>query len=62
MTSDVHTLTIAEAATALDVAPATVRRWANKGRISVIRYPSGRMRIPQAELDRVLKPSETAAA
>lgn len=57
MTSDVQNLTIAAAADKLDVDAATVRRWANKGRIGVIRHPSGRMFIPESEVTRILTPS-----
>lgn len=62
MTSDVHSLTITEAARELDIAPATLRRWVAKGHISVIQHPSGRMRVPPAEIARVLEPRRTPAA
>lgn len=62
MTSDVHSLTITEAARELDIAPATLRRWVARGHISVIKHPSGRMRVPLDEVSRVNEPHKTSAA
>ena len=62
MTSDVHSLTISEAARELHIAPATLRRWVAKGHISVIQHPSGRMRVPPEEVARVNEPRKASSA
>lgn len=50
-----------EAARALGLSSETVRRWAREGRIRAIQTPSGHLRIPQDEIDRIRKgePSPT---
>lgn len=62
MTPEVQkSLTVSAAASELHVDAATVRRWAKKGTIAVIRYPSGRMLIPESEVTRILTPSVPSA-
>lgn len=47
-------LTVPEAAERLDVHPATLRRWIADGNVAIITLPSGRRRVPAAEIDRIL--------
>jgi len=47
-------LTPAEVARELAVTPQTVRRYIAQGRLSCSRLPSGRIRIPRAEVERML--------
>ncbi|MCI0722938.1 MAG: helix-turn-helix domain-containing protein [Acidobacteria bacterium] len=56
-------LKVTDAARALRVSSETVRRWVREGRIRAIQTPSGHLRIPQDEIDRVRKgePSPTEA-
>lgn len=62
MTPEVQkTLTVAVAARELHVDAATVRRWAKKGTIAVVRHPSGRMFVPESEVTRILTPSIPAS-
>jgi diguanylate cyclase (GGDEF)-like protein/excisionase family DNA binding protein len=55
------TVTLGEAAEALGVSTSTVRRWADTGRIQVVRTSGGHRRFPAAELRR-LNAEATAAA
>jgi putative resolvase len=48
----------AKLADRLGVDRATVYRWIRSGRIRAGRYPSGRRRVPQAEVDRILRELE----
>ena len=48
------TLTVSALATALGVAPRTVRDWLAAGRVDGVRTPGGHWRIPRAELERLL--------
>jgi excisionase family DNA binding protein len=50
------TLTAREVGERLEVAPATVRRWASEGRIAAVRV-GGRIRIHQAALERMVRPA-----
>ena len=43
--------TYKQAAAAWAVTERTVRRWADKGAIDVVRTPSGRPRVPAGELE-----------
>jgi excisionase family DNA binding protein len=62
-------LTTTEFATALKVSRKTVHRWVQAGDVRAVKLPGRRvtLRIPQVELDRLLKsadrtaPAETAA-
>lgn len=44
-----------EAAKALGVSPKTLRRYWKKGTIKAIRLPSGRLRYPKGEIERILQ-------
>jgi len=48
-------LTPKEAARILGVHPLTLYRWAKKGKIKYVETPSGRMRYPMSEIQRLLK-------
>ncbi len=54
------TVTLGEAAEALGISTSTVRRWADTGRIQVVRTSGGHRRFPASELRRLN--SETASA
>jgi excisionase family DNA binding protein len=54
------TLTLGEAASALDVSTSTLRRWADDGRIRTLRTSGGHRRFPVAEVRR-LSAAATAA-
>ncbi len=56
-------LKITDAARALRVSGETVRRWVREGRIRAVQTPSGHLRIPQGEIDRIRKgePSPTGS-
>lgn len=47
-------LTTVEAARELRVSRATITRWARLGIIRAARLPSGVLRIPRSEIDRIL--------
>ena len=47
-----------EAAAKLRVSAETLRRWVRAGHLRAIRLPGGAVRIPQAELDRILMTGE----
>ncbi len=53
-------LALSEAAERLDVHPATLRRWADKGDIEVVLTPGGHRRFPVSEIAR-LRSSSSAA-
>jgi excisionase family DNA binding protein len=46
-------LTTGEVAEELHVTPMTLRTWYHRGLVQAIRLPSGHLRIPQSELDRL---------
>ena len=46
-------LSLNDMAQALNVSYWAVYRWVNKGQVRCIRLPSGRLRIPREELDRL---------
>jgi putative resolvase len=48
-----HLLTISEAARRLGVHPTTLRSWADKGLVKMVKLPSGYRRFSPAEIDRV---------
>ncbi len=48
-----HLLTLREAASRLDVHPATLRRWADNGDVLVMVTPGGHRRFPVAEIERL---------
>ncbi len=43
-------LTVAEAATLLNVSDRTIRRWIEAGKVPYLKLPGGGYRIPQAQL------------
>ncbi|RKQ87809.1 diguanylate cyclase (GGDEF)-like protein/excisionase family DNA binding protein [Solirubrobacter pauli] len=47
------TVALGEATDVLGVSPSTIRRWADTGRIAVVRTPGGHRRFPVAELHRL---------
>ena len=49
-------LSIRNAARRLDVHPDTVRRWIRQGLIAGVRLPTGRLRVEEAELNRIACP------
>jgi excisionase family DNA binding protein len=49
-----------ELAERLGVDRATVHRWVRAGKVRAGRFPSGRRRIPQAEVDRILSELESS--
>ncbi len=55
-------LVTSEVARRLNVNPATVRRWAEEGRIRHIKLPNGFLRFDPADLDTWLAPIEAAKA
>jgi diguanylate cyclase (GGDEF)-like protein/excisionase family DNA binding protein len=55
------TVTLGEAAEALGVSSSTVRRWADTGRIHVVRTSGGHRRFPATELRRLNAESASAA-
>lgn len=50
------TISTAEAARHFGVSTRTLLRWIEAGQISVVTLPSGRHRVPLAEIDRILTP------
>ena len=56
------TVTLGEAAEALGVSTSTLRRWADTGRIQVVRTSGGHRRFPASELRRLNAESATRAA
>jgi excisionase family DNA binding protein len=46
-------LTISEAAKQLGVHPTTLRTWADRGKIAVVKLPSGYRRFEQSAVDRM---------
>ena len=55
------TVTLGEAAEALGVSTSTVRRWADTGRIQVVRTSGGHRRFPASELRRLAAEAVTSA-
>lgn len=52
-------LTLREAAGILKIHPVTLKRWAQAGKLRLVRLPVGnRPRIEQVELDRLIKAQE----
>ena len=47
---------VSEAAALANVSEASIRRWADAGKMSCVRLPGGERRIPAAEIDRLLTP------
>ncbi len=63
MTQVIDLMTVAEFAEALRINTSTVRRWVSEDRIKAVRLPgSGHstLRIPRAELERILATAEVA--
>jgi len=50
-------LKISEVAKVLNVSMHTVLNWIKKGKLKAIRLPSGRYRIPEGEVRRILEGS-----
>jgi excisionase family DNA binding protein len=48
-----HFFTIIELAVELGMSCDTIYRWVRKGLVAVVRLPSGRYRIPVAEVERI---------
>lgn len=48
-------LTTGEAASRLGVTPKTIARWAKMGKIRAVFLPSGRIKIPEDEVEKILK-------
>jgi len=48
-------LKVDEVAAMLGVHPKTVYRWIREGKIEVIKLPSGRIRIPESEIEKILR-------
>lgn len=53
-------LTPADVARMLEVEVSTVTRWVRAGKIEAITLPSGRHRIPAAEVDRIMTAKATS--
>jgi excisionase family DNA binding protein len=51
-------LTTNEAARMLRVSRATVTRWVRLGQLRAVRLPSGGIRIPRKEIERLLRQAE----
>lgn len=49
--------TVSEAASLLDVSPATVWRWIDSGRLSAYRLGAKNIRIKKADLESVIRPA-----
>ncbi|MEM2778978.1 MAG: helix-turn-helix domain-containing protein, partial [Candidatus Jordarchaeales archaeon] len=47
-------LTLSEACEGLGVHPNTLRKWDKQGKIRVVRTVSGRRRIPESEVERLM--------
>jgi excisionase family DNA binding protein len=58
--TDGATVTLGEAAEALGISTSTVRRWADTGRIQVVRTSGGHRRFPASELRRLNAEAATA--
>ncbi|MEW6933715.1 helix-turn-helix domain-containing protein [Trueperella pyogenes] len=54
-------LSTGKAAEAFDVTSQTVRRWIDTGKIAAVVLPSGQLRIPASEVERILTPIAPAA-
>jgi len=48
-------LTTGEVAKRLQVSRMTVDRWIRGGKLRAIRYPSGRYKVPESEVERIWK-------
>jgi len=55
-------LTSSQAAAQLGVHPATLRRWADAGRVRHVKFPNGRLRFDPADLDAWLTAIEPVQA
>jgi excisionase family DNA binding protein len=55
-------LTVAQAASLLNVSEKTVRRWASDGKVPYVKLPSGGVRIPQGALLASLEGTHDLAA
>lgn len=55
-------LSIRHAAERLDVHPGTIRRWARDGLVTLVRLPSGRLRVAEEELERISCPDRRVDA
>ncbi len=54
-------LSVSHCARAMGVDPSTFRKWIRKGYVSVYRTPGGRIGVPEAELARLMQPTEPMA-
>jgi len=55
-------LTVREAATRAKVHDRTVRRWMDEGRLIKYRTPTGRVRVDEVELEKLLVPAAQGVA
>ncbi len=46
-------LTTGEVARRLQVSIKTVQRWVKEGRLRAIKYPSGRFKVPESEVEKI---------
>ena len=53
-------LTLRQTAEILNVSTRTLLRWIENGKIRAVRLPSGRIRIPQTEIERILRGAKEA--
>jgi putative resolvase len=54
-------LKVREAALILNVDRRTIWKWIKEGKIKAVRLPSGRYRIPESEVIRIITGAETLA-
>lgn len=54
MASSIDLLSLSQAASLLNVHPATLRRWADQGDVLVVVTPGGHRRFPRSEIDRLM--------
>lgn len=55
-------LTVKEAAQVFRVSPKTIRRWANSGRLEIVRLPGGQIRVPRSAVAGILVSSRAGSA
>lgn len=62
MATTEYILTSTEVARTLGVTDETVRRWADDGKLSHVKLPSGHRRFRQTDVDQLLTPIEPTEA
>ena len=60
MTENGKMLTLRQTAEILNISTRTLLRWIESGKIRAVRLPSGRIRIPQTEIEKVLRGAKEA--